>query len=290
MRKKRGLTANAKKDRAEDGDFQPRNTRNTRKKTGISTAMHADEDERGGKIQNSKFQGKSKVQTPGRRGWAFVVRSRRGKRRGENPMIKSQNPRKIQIPKFKGPARPSWASEAALIVKPWLPFPLTPSFAEASAFAPAVVETLAGRKATADRTAGRPALSLRERMPRIFYSQCAHEPRRRDDVPHGWSLFPLTPALSLGERENRRQLQRYPIISAAGRFTVQEGALAADLRQYADLGMRLCAGKNSALLCRDAATGAASQGAAAGPDGHESGRTGRRSLCRWSWRPASTRR
>ena len=40
-------------------------------------------------------------------------------------------------------------------------------------------------------------------MPRNFYTHCAYEPRRKDDVPHNRGLFPLTPAL--GERGNRRQ-------------------------------------------------------------------------------------
>ena len=34
-------------------------------------------------------------------------------------------------------------------------------------------------------------------------------------------LFPLTPALSLGERENNRPAQSHPMIPMVGRFTVQ---------------------------------------------------------------------
>ena len=55
-------------------------------------------------------------------------------------------------------------------------------------------------------------------MPRNFYAHCAQEPRRRDDVPHGWHRFPLTPALSLGERENSRQSQSQPMVPVDGRF------------------------------------------------------------------------
>jgi len=45
---------------------------------------------------------------------------------------------------------------------------------------------------------------------------------------HGWRLFPLTPALSLGERENYRPAQSHPMIPVVGRFTVPgQGELAA---------------------------------------------------------------
>jgi hypothetical protein len=61
-----------------------------------------------------------------------------------------------------------------------------------------------------------------ERTPRNYYAHCTHEPRRRNDVPHGWHLFPLTPALSLGERENCRPAQSHPMIPAVGRFMGRE--------------------------------------------------------------------
>jgi hypothetical protein len=42
----------------------------------------------------------------------------------------------------------------------------------------------------------------------------------RTMIRHGWHLFPLTPALSPGERENCRQSQSYSMIPAAGGATV----------------------------------------------------------------------
>ena len=121
----------------------------------------------------------------------------------------------------------------------WVPFPLTSAFYCENALgrknyarARALATPGEGTRPTGSRffhSRWRTAVhgdSLGERTPRNYYAHGTHEPRRRDDVPQAWHLFPLTPsfaeatagrpALSLGERENRRQSQSDQIVPVVG--------------------------------------------------------------------------
>ena len=59
------------------------------------------------------------------------------------------------------------------------------------------------------------------RTPRNCYAHCTDEPRRRDVDYELPAPVPPHPALSLGERENRRQSQSQPVIPAVGGYTVR---------------------------------------------------------------------